>query len=87
MEQEYLYVLLLQGGKWYIGRSKTPSDRIEDHCNGAGSVWTQEYPVIDLWDMRKAFSPLEEDHLTEQYMSDYGIENFRGGSYSQMELP
>jgi predicted GIY-YIG superfamily endonuclease/ribosomal protein L37E len=86
--QEYVYVLQLQSEKWYIGRSKSPSLRLKDHAHGTrGSAWTRLYPMVDLWDMKTTNSALEEDHLTEEYMHRYGIENVRGGSYAQVKLP
>jgi hypothetical protein len=30
---------------------------------------------------------LEEDHVTEKYMAEFGVENVQGGSYCQLELP
>lgn len=39
----FIYVLELQEGKYYIGKTDNPKFRLENHfnCNDYGSAWTQ----------------------------------------------
>ena len=80
-------MLKLERGKWYVGRSTDPMNRFLAHFDAGGSAWTRKYAVVQVHEVRPMTSLLEEDHVTEEYMAEFGVENVRGGSYCQLELP
>jgi predicted GIY-YIG superfamily endonuclease len=81
-----VYALKLENDKWYIGKSDNPEHRFLSHKNGTGSAWTQRHKPIEIHAVFKDVSPFYEDALTKEYMSIYGIDNVRGGSYVRIEL-
>jgi cellular nucleic acid-binding protein len=54
--------------------------------NGCGSAWTTLHKPIYIEEIVESNSPFDEDKITKEYMSRYGIDNVRGGSYVQTEL-
>ena len=82
-----VYILKLQNDKWYIGKSDNPEKRFLQHKNGSGSAWTSRYKAVELFKVIENVSPFDEDKFTKEYMSLYGIDNVRGGSYTQIILP
>ncbi len=76
-----IYILKLQGGKYYVGKSDNVIVRIRDHTNGAGSAWTRKYKPIDVEKTIPNASPFAEDATVKEYMARYGIDNVRGGTY------
>lgn len=81
-----IYVLRLSDGKYYVGKSSNPVSRIAQHFNSAGAEWTKLHPVVDVVEVIENCDGYDEDKVTKQYMGRYGIENVRGGSYSQIRL-
>lgn len=81
-----IYILRLEGGKYYVGKSEDVINRYQQHMNGSGSSWTRKYKPISLEKTIENASPFEEDKITKEYMSKYGIDNVRGGSYVEIEL-
>jgi predicted GIY-YIG superfamily endonuclease len=81
-----IYILRLENDKWYVGKSHNPAKRYTSHMNGTGSVWTLKYKPLELFKVIENVSPFQEDAVTKEYMSDYGIDNVRGGSYVTLEL-
>lgn len=81
-----IYVLRLEDGRYYIGKSECVTKRYEQHMQGNGSAWTRKYKPVSLEKTIKDVSPFEEDKVTKEYMSKYGIENVRGGSYVEIDL-
>lgn len=53
-------------------------------CNGSG--WTKKYKPTSLVKTIKSTSHFDEDKYVKEYMAKYGIENVRGGTYSNMVL-
>lgn len=81
-----IYVLKLKNNKYYVGQSTNVNQRIKQHERGEGSAWTQKYEPVEVVEIKKNASPFDEDKMTKQYMAKYGVENVRGGSYSQVRL-
>jgi len=81
-----IYVLRLEGGKYYVGKSEDVINRYHQHIKGHGSSWTKKYKPISLEKTIENASPFDEDKITKEYMSKYGIDNVRGGSYVETEL-
>lgn len=81
-----IYILKLQGGKYYIGKTSDPVKRYQEHLEGRGSAWTKKYKPVSLEKVIKNASPFDEDKYTKEYMAKYGIDKVRGGSYVSMEL-
>lgn len=81
-----IYVLKLENGKYYVGKSDDVNKRFEQHVNGKGSVWTKKHKPILLEKKIENVSAFEEDKTTLEYMAKYGMENVRGGSYCQTEF-
>jgi predicted GIY-YIG superfamily endonuclease len=86
MEKTNIYVLKLQGGKYYVGKSLDVIGRYQQHVNGQGSSWTKKHKPMSLLECKSDVSPFEEDKMVKEYMSKYGIDNVRGGSYTQIIL-
>ena len=61
-------------------------NRYKQHMNGSGSAWTRKYKPISLEKTIENVSSFEEDKITKEYMSKYGIDRVRGGSYVEIEL-
>lgn len=76
----FIYILYLEGGKYYVGKSLNPTKRIEDHKNGKGSSWTNKHKILEVLEVIET-DEFDEDKYVKKYMRDYGIDNVRGGSY------
>jgi predicted GIY-YIG superfamily endonuclease len=86
MSKTNIYILRLEGGRYYIGKSDNIMNRYQQHLNGNGSSWTRKYRPISLEKTIENVSPFEEDKITKEYMSKYGIDKVRGGSYVELHL-
>ncbi len=86
MSTTNIYVLKLEGGRYYVGKTNNLMKRYEEHLSGRGSAWTKLYKPIKLEETKENVSPFEEDKVTKEYMSKYGIDKVRGGSYVETEL-
>jgi hypothetical protein len=84
---ETIYVLRLQRGKYYVGKTgRSVEERYDEHRRGHGSAWTRLYAPVDFQEILESTSPFDEDRTVKEYMSEFGVNNVRGGSYSEIEL-
>jgi len=86
MSTTTIYVLRLEGGRYYVGKSDNVIKRYQQHLDGSGSAWTRKYKPVSLEKTMEHASPFEEDRVTKEYMSRYGMDKVRGGSYVGLEL-
>ena len=84
---EQLYILQCQSGKYYVGKTTDVMRRFEEHKTGKGSAWTKKYAPVRLMECRTITSDHDENNVTEDLMKKHGIENVRGGIYTQIVLP
>jgi hypothetical protein len=82
----FIYILLLEYNKYYIGKTSNPNFRIENHFNSNGSVWTKKYNPIKVVEIIENCSDFDEDKYTLIYMEKYGIDNVRGGTFTHIIL-
>lgn len=88
----YVYVLELESNKFYVGKTNNPNTRLGEHVmnvelKGSGSSWTRQYKPLKVLDIIKCYNVLDEDFTTIRYMKDKGIDNVRGGSFCELNLP
>lgn len=81
-----IYILLLEKNKYYIGKSQNIVSRIENHFASNGSQWTKKYKPLKVVEFLYNCDDYDEDKYTIKYMKLYGINNVRGGSFSQIKL-
>ena len=86
LRNEWLYVLYCESNKWYIGKSSNLFQRLDDHSNMKGAVWTTKYKPISLIQIKPLEGDFHEDLVVKEYMRKYGIDNVRGGAYSSTIL-
>ena len=82
-----LYILKLTRNKYYIGKSNNVSHRIQQHFAGKGAAWTKLHSPVKIITIMPTIDTFDEDKYTLEYMSKYGIDNVRGGSFCQQTLP
>ena len=82
----YIYILQLENGKYYIGKTTNPEFRLKSHFNSNGSEWTKIYKPLKVLEIISNCTDYDEDKYTRIYMDKYGIENVRGGSFVSVKL-
>ena len=82
----FIYILQLELNKYYIGKTNNPDIRLDSHFNSNGSEWTKIYKPIKVYEIMSDCDSYDEDKYTLKYMEKEGIDNVRGGSFSQIEL-
>lgn len=87
-----IYVLKLEGGKFYIGQAKDVSARFSQHLKGKlSSDWTKKYKPIEILEVIETeFTEMsqaigKENEITIGYMKKYGWKNVRGGDYCSLD--
>jgi predicted GIY-YIG superfamily endonuclease len=81
-----IYVLSLENGKYYVGRTEKPNERINQHFTGEGSEWTKKYKPKEIQIVYNGCSRSDEEKYTLEMMVKYGIDNVRGASHCQVVL-
>ena len=83
-----VYVLRLERGKFYVGKTVDVQKRFREHLAGyKASSWTRKYKPIGIEEVHHDADPLDEDKITVKYMMNHGVENVRGGPYVSIKLP
>lgn len=82
----FIYILKLEHGKYYVGRTNNVKSRIQQHKNQSGSSWTTLHKFKSIVNQFETNDPYDEDKWTKKYMQQYGIDNVRGGSYTTQIL-
>ena len=83
---KFIYVLQLENGNFYVGATNTPLRRIKTHFEGKGPQWTQVNKPIDIYEVKTNCDNYSEQNTTLDYMKIYGVENVRGGQYTNCQL-
>lgn len=81
-----VYILELEHEKYYVGRTDNVSRRLGEHMCGKGSEWTKMYKPLNVYAEISDADSFDEDKYTKIMMAEHGIDNVRGGSYTQIEL-
>ena len=76
-----IYILRLQGGRFYVGKSADTARRYQEHLAGTASAWTRKYKPVALERVITNASPFDEDKYTKELMAKHGIDKVRGGAY------
>jgi len=82
----FIYILRCEQDKIYVGKTKNVNLRFEQHMNGFGSTFTSKYKPISIIETHVEMNEFDEDNYVKLYMKQYGIDNIRGGSYSNLSL-
>lgn len=82
-----IYILKLEQGKYYVGKTNDIKFRLDKHFNYFGSYWTVKYRPISVFAKYENCDCFDEDKHTIKMMAEFGIENVRGGSFTQINLP
>lgn len=86
--QIYIYTLRLEGGFYYVGRTRNLERRKEQHFGHKGAEWTRLHAPLEVMGTESFIvsSVNEEDrwenHHTIKMMKQYGWQNVRGGFWS-----
>lgn len=88
----HVYVLQLEHGKYYVGFTRNIKQRLHKHlntpsggCSKSGGGWTRRHKAIGV-DLVIEGDIALEDQMTISYMAKYGVDNVRGGKWTQEDL-
>jgi len=84
----FIYVLRLEKGKYYIGKTKNVERRFKEHCKGykKGSEWTTLYKPLKIEKEVRENNRFHELTETYEWMEKKGILNVRGAKYCTLKL-
>ncbi len=84
----YVYALRLRGGYFYVGSSRNPWQRFQEHKLRRGSTWTKIHQPMNIVRLFKSKQPeTDENNTTKELMKIHGIDKVRGGIYVSKKLP
>jgi predicted GIY-YIG superfamily endonuclease len=81
-----IYILELEGGKYYVGKTNNTFKRFNQHTNHGGAKWTKKHPPVDLYDFHRGMKDADENRITIQMMREFGVKNVRGGSWTKVDM-
>lgn len=82
-------LLKLANNKYFVLRTTNVSNTIlelRDLYNANRPAWIKKYPLVDIIYIIPTDCPHDLQKYTLQYMDEYGVENVRGGRYSDIEF-
>lgn len=82
-----VFILRCEHQCYYIGKtSGNYFIEIDKHFKGKGVEWTQLHKPLNVEVVRYFCDNNDDDFYTRLYMTKYGLDKVRGGSFSQVDL-
>ena len=81
-----IYILKLANKKYYIGKTNNISLRVDSHFNAMGAAWTKLHRPLEVLEIIQDCDSFDEDKYTLMYMSKFGIDNVRGGTFCETNI-
>lgn len=85
MATEKVYVLQLEHERIYVGTTTNVLERLAEHLQGKGSVWTKQYDVLDVLEVLAGGKDVEKTKTLE-YMKKVGWWNVRGAAWTSVDM-
>lgn len=89
----WVYILRLEGNRFYVGVSKTPEMRIFNHIHGFGATWTLRYSPFKVEHIQKLdgvsdyrAACLIEKRITLEAANSWGFEYVRGSTFTNVDF-
>lgn len=85
--QYFLFVLRLEGGKYFVGYSSDPERRVKKHFDGRGAAWTTLYKPLELTrcdplgEISESSAAVHAKNEVIALMRKLGWVNVRGGAW------
>lgn len=86
----HIYVLELEGGYYYVGKTEHPHGRLHQHLGGKGAEWTKLHRVVRCitWEVFYVETAYDEDRhenqATIRWMHEKGWQRVRGGIWCEV---
>jgi hypothetical protein len=80
----HIYVLQLEDYRFFVGKTKNPQFKLEEHFRLSNYPWTQKFTPIKVIEIIPNCNDNDLDNYTLKYMQRYGIYCVRGGSYQKL---
>ncbi len=86
----HIYVLQLEDGFWYVGKTRHPDGRYRQHLHGKGAEWTKLHKVVRCSERQVFYVETEydedkyENRVTIEWMEREGWQRVRGGSWCEV---
>jgi hypothetical protein len=82
-----VYILKCKHDCYYIGKTRgSYFKEIDNHFQGKGCEWTKLHKPVRLEILRHFCNETDDDFYTQLYITRYGLDKVRGGSFSQVQL-
>lgn len=81
-----IYILQLENGKYYVGRTKHKEKRLKDHFSNKGCIFTRIFKPEKVLHIFSNCDEYDEDKYLFKVMEIHGIDNVRGGCFSSLKL-
>jgi hypothetical protein len=83
----HIHLVRLTGGKYYVGRStRSAPEYLLKHLNGRINEWTIDNPPLQVISSIPSTDYSDLDLYVLEYMLLYGMDNVRGGSYTNTHM-
>lgn len=86
LTRSYVYVLELENGRYYVGRTSNFIQRMNEHFKEGGALYTKKYRPIKIKEVVVEKTKYDERDKTLEYMDKYGCENVRGYAWCRENL-
>ena len=81
-----IILLELEHGKFFVTAGGDPEKVVDEYREGLGPVWTKIHRPVRIREVIQMAVPTELDQHVRRWMLHYGVENVRGGSWSDVRL-
>jgi predicted GIY-YIG superfamily endonuclease len=86
MSKTNIYILKLEGNRYYVGYSPNVNKRIQEHIDGNGSSFTKKFKPVAVEKIKENVPEEHANVYVIKYMKKFGIDNVRGGSFKGSKL-
>ncbi len=81
-----IYVLELEDGNVYVGKTNRGKARLEQHIKGRGAEWTKLHKPKRVMAYYQGAKDSDEQKVTNQMIRKYGAKKVRGGNITKRKM-